>query len=136
MIAEMRFERAERGDQYAGGGFLADPPPAPALPLRPFLQRLLPAEHMPQARPGRRGDAADRLNGAPHRAASGLDAQPRAVIFAAQPGLGDAQMRQIDGAQRVELRHRKARAEIFAGLRIPAVIEPRRSMTTSVSTAR
>ena len=41
MITEMRFERAERGDQNAGGRFLADPPPAPALALRPFLQRLL-----------------------------------------------------------------------------------------------
>src|SRR5580692_8982096 len=119
MITEMRFERAERGDQYAGGRFLADPPAAPALPLGPFLQRLLPAEYMPETRPGRGGDAADRLNGAPHRAAGGLDARPRAVIVAAQPGLGDAQMRQIDGAQRVELRHREARAEIFAGLAHP-----------------
>ena len=83
MIAEMRFERAERGNQDAGGRFLADPPAAPALPLRPLLQRLLPAEHMPQARAGRRGDAADRLDGAPYRAAGGLDALPRAVIVAA-----------------------------------------------------
>src|SRR5260370_31761706 len=68
MIAEMRFQRAERGNQYAGSGFLADPPPAPALPLGPFLQRLLPAEHMPQARPARRGGAPARPDRTPYRA--------------------------------------------------------------------
>src|SRR6267378_507123 len=83
MITKVRFERAERGNQDAGGGFLADPPAAPALPLGPFLERALPAQHMPQTRPGWRGDA---------------------------------QMRQIERAQRIELRHREARPEILAGL--------------------
>ena len=71
---------------------------------------------MPQARPGRRGDAADRLDRAPYRAAGGLDAQARPVTLAAQPGLGDAQMRQIERAQRIKLRHREAGAEILANL--------------------
>ena len=47
--AEMRFQRAERGDQNSGSGFLADAAAVPALLERPCLERALPAEHMPDA---------------------------------------------------------------------------------------
>src|SRR5439155_12016731 len=71
---------------------------------------------MPQTRPGRRGDAADRLDRAPYRAAGRFDAWAGSVIVGAPPGLGDAQMRQIERAQRIELRYRKARPEILPSL--------------------
>src|SRR5258708_27929968 len=51
-IAEVRFERAERRDQDAGGGFLADAAATPALLEGPFLDRPFPAEHVPQAGAG------------------------------------------------------------------------------------
>src|SRR3954454_20155770 len=98
-VAEGRFERAERRDQDAGGGFLADPAAAPALLQGPFLDRPFPAEHMPPARAGRRADAADRLDGAPYRAARRLDARSGRVPLLARSGFGDPQMRQIEGAQ-------------------------------------
>src|SRR5215472_1798398 len=45
-LSEMRFERSQRGDEDPGGGFLAYPPPVPALLQSPFLEGLLPShEH-------------------------------------------------------------------------------------------
>src|SRR5205823_9683981 len=45
-----------------------------------------------------------------------LDARTRRRLVRTGPELGDAQMRGIEGAQRVELRHSKSGAEILAGL--------------------
>src|ERR1700674_4522101 len=103
----MRFERAERGDENARSGFLADPAPAPALPERPFLERALPAEDMPETRSRRRGDPADRLDGMPHRGARRLDAQPRPVAIGPHGTLAEPDVRQVEGAQRVALGDRK-----------------------------
>src|SRR5712692_2828967 len=111
----MRFERAERGDENARGGFLADPPPAPALLERPFLDRALPTEDMPQARSGRRGDPADRLDRAPYRGACRLDAQAGRTALAPEVALAETQMRHVEGAQRVELGHGETGAKILAG---------------------
>src|SRR5437763_12512021 len=44
-----------------------------------------------------------------------LDARTRRGLVRTGAELGDAQMRGIEGAQRVELRHGKAGAEILAG---------------------
>ena len=49
--AKMRFQGAERGDQDARRRFLAHPAPRPPLLQCPFLERSLPANHVPQARP-------------------------------------------------------------------------------------
>src|SRR5258705_2761051 len=110
-IAEVRFERAERRDQDAGGGFLADAAAAPALLEGPFLDRPFPAEDVPQAGAGGRNDAANRLDRAPYRTARPLDAQAPRVLFRTQARLGDAPMRPIEGAPPVELRHRRAGAQ-------------------------
>src|SRR5204862_2161397 len=106
----------ERGDENARGRFLADPAPAPALLERPFLERALPAQDMPQTRPTRRRDPANRLDGAPDLPARRLDAQPRPVIVGPETALAEAQMRRVEGAQRVEMGQGKPRAEIVAGL--------------------
>src|SRR6266852_2747226 len=99
----MPLESAERGDEDAGGRFLADSAAAPAPLKRPFLDRTLPAEDMPEARPRRRGDAADHLDRTPHRVARRLNPQARRVALPPRSGLAEAQMRQVDGVQRVEL---------------------------------
>src|SRR5437763_16110000 len=112
----VRFERPQRHDENAGSGVRADPAAAPALLDGPYLPRLLPAEHMPETRARRRGDAADHLDRAPHRCARRLDARTRRRLVRTRAELGDAQMRGIEGAQRVELRHGKAGAEILACL--------------------
>jgi hypothetical protein len=46
-VLVMRFERAERRDQDAGGRLLTDPAPAPALLERPLLKRAPPPYDMP-----------------------------------------------------------------------------------------
>src|SRR6266700_5209516 len=112
----MRFQSAERGNQNARRGFLADPAPAPALLERPFLKRALPAEDMPEAGSGRRGDPAGRLDRAPHRGARRLDAQRGTLPVGPQAALAEPQMRQVERAQRVELSCREPGAEILAGL--------------------
>src|SRR2546430_2623581 len=76
---EMHLECAKGGDQDARRSFLADSPTAPALAESPFLQRLLPADDVPQARPCRRTGAAHGLDRAPHCLACSLDAQARLV---------------------------------------------------------
>src|SRR5260370_40091877 len=99
----MRFQGAQRGNQDARGGFLADPAPAPALLEGPSLERAFPAEDMPEARPGRRGDTAERLDGVPHGRSRRLDAQRRSAPVGPQVALAEPQMRQVERAQRVEL---------------------------------
>src|ERR1051325_5197724 len=70
----VRFERAQRRDQDAGSGFRADAAAAPTLLQGPLPQIPLPAEHVPEACPGRGADAADRLDRLPYRRARRLDA--------------------------------------------------------------
>jgi hypothetical protein len=101
--SEMRLEGAERSNQNARRGFLADPASAPAPLQGPFLERVFPAEDMPQARPRRRSDPADRLHRTPHRRARRLDAQPRAVPLRPRAAIAEAQMRQIERTQWVEV---------------------------------
>src|SRR6478672_2272624 len=91
--AEMHFEDAESRDQDAGSRFLADPAPAPALFQRPFLDRTLPPEHMPEAGPGRRGDAANSLDRPPNRRARRLDPLSRALAVRARSALTQPQVR-------------------------------------------
>src|SRR6266436_9030341 len=76
---EMHFECAKGSDQDARCRLLADPPTAPALPERPFFQRLLPADDVPQARARRGSWAAHRLDRPPHRVARAFDAHARLV---------------------------------------------------------
>src|SRR6266851_3570455 len=112
----MRFQSAERGNQNARRGFLADPAPAPALLESPFLERALPAEDMPEAGSRRRSDPAGRLDRAPHRGARRLDAQRGTLPVGPRTALAEPQMRQVERAQRVELSCREPGAEILARL--------------------
>src|SRR5579862_58189 len=116
ILLKVSLERAERRNQDARGGFLADPPARPALLLRPFLQRTLPTDDMPQARARRRGDAADRADRAPHRGTRRLDTQSGCMVAAAGGFIAKAQPRQIEGTERVELSQREAVAEILSSL--------------------
>src|SRR5579863_6377156 len=97
--SKMRFEGAEGGDQDARGGFLTDPTPAPAPLQGPFLERALPAEDVPEARPRRRREPADRLDRAPHRRARRLDALCGAIAVGPRAALAEPQMRQVEGAK-------------------------------------
>src|SRR6266568_7930290 len=112
----MRFQSAERGNQNARRGFLADPAPTPTLLESPFLERALPAEDMPEAGSRRRRDPAGRLDRAPHRGARRLDAQRGTVPIGPHAAFAEPQVRQVERAQRVELGCREAGAEILAGL--------------------
>ena len=115
-VSEVRFERAERRDQDAGGSFLLDSAAIPPLALRPFPQRPLPPQHVPQAGAGRRGGTADRLQDLPDLTPRRLDARAGRFFLEPRPELGDAQVRRIGGPQGIELRHREAGAKILAGL--------------------
>src|SRR6266851_5998255 len=110
----MRFQGAERGNEDTRRGFLADPAPAPALLEGPFLERALPAEDVPEARPRRRAEPADRLDRTPHRIARRLDAKRRAVPVGTQAALAEAQVRHVQRAQRIELSRRKPGTKILA----------------------
>src|SRR5215469_9288980 len=123
-ITKMGFERAERRDQDARGGLLADPPAGPALSEGPFLERALPADDMPQARPRWRGNPPDRADRPPHRNARRLDPQSRRVVAAPRWLVAEAQPRNVERAEWIELRQRKAPAEILAGLPHPGGDRP------------
>ena len=130
MTIEVRFERAERGDQDAGGDFLRDAAAGPALLQCPLLERELEPDDMPQARAAGRSQAADGDDGAPYLFARG---------FGAQPGLGAAGAagaQQIAGAQRLELRAAKESRKVSPAARIAAVIAPRRSIAAKISMLR
>ena len=47
---KMRLERAERGNEDAAGGLLRDAPAVPVAGQRPFLERPLETDDVPQAR--------------------------------------------------------------------------------------
>src|SRR5579872_7309986 len=115
-VAEMAFERTERGNEDAGGGFLADAAAAPPLFERPFLQRPFPAEDMPEAGAPRRGNAADGADRIPYRPARRLDPRARPRAIGTRRMLAEAQMRQVEGAQRVELGEGETGAEILTGM--------------------
>src|SRR3954469_20213057 len=114
--AEMRFQGPKRSDENAGRGFLTDAAAIPALFDSPCLQRALPADDMPDARPRRRGDPADRLDRPPYRVACRLDAQNGSLLAAPRPAFSETELRQVERAQRVELRGCKARPKILPRL--------------------
>src|SRR5665213_1196455 len=68
--SEHRLQHAKRGDEDAGRLLLAQRPAAPALAQCPILDRPIAAEDVPDAGPGGRRDAADRLERAPPAALS------------------------------------------------------------------
>src|SRR6266576_300288 len=127
-IAEVRFERAERRDQDAGGGFLADAAAAPALLEGPFLDRPFPAKDVPQAGAGGRGAAADRLDRAPYRTARRLDAQPGASFSRRRPVSATRRWVRSRARSGSSCATAKRARKSSPAWRMPAVIEPRRSM--------
>jgi len=106
--SKMRFEGAEGGDQDARGGFLTDPTPAPAPLQGPFLERALPAEDVPEARPRRRREPADRLDRAPHRRARRLDALCGAIAVGPRAALAEPQAFAADKPDAARIDFRKS----------------------------
>jgi hypothetical protein len=115
-LSEMRLECTQRGNQDAGGRLLAHAPPVPALLKRPFLQRLLPSDHVPYTRTAGGAEAANGQSGAPNHPARVLDPGPGLFHRSKAAAAANFWARDVKGAQRVELRNRKTISEILSGL--------------------
>src|SRR5258708_1626394 len=102
LLAQMRFQGAERGDQDARRRLLADAASSPTLLQRPLLERALPADDVPQARAGGRSDAAQGADRAPDRPARRLDPQPPRVVAAPPRLVAQAPPRPIERPPRRE----------------------------------
>ena len=96
--AEMRLQRTERADQNSRRRLGRHRAAAPALLLGPFAHRPFVADDMPHARARGRGDAAERVERAPHFVARRALPLGRAEIGAARA----THPREIRCAQRIE----------------------------------
>ena len=111
----MGFERTERSDQDAGSRFLADAPPIPPLLEGPLLQRLLPAEDVPNARAAGGTKAAYGEDRAPYHLACVLNARAGLISRSETYPASDPRSRCVKGAQRVELCDGEAISKILTG---------------------
>jgi hypothetical protein len=132
----MRLERAERSDKDARRRLLAYPPAPPTLFERPLLQGPFPPEHVPQTRAAGGAGTSHCEYGAPYGCACVLDARTRLLSKCGAHLAAGHWPRDVERAQRIELRGSKAGAEVLSSLPHTRGIVPRRSIIASVSTAR